>query len=226
MGSDDLFHKRKARKVEDLARRKAKRSAYSKVLIVCEGEKTEPYYFEDLKSYYELNSANIEITGDCGSAPINIFEHASQRYREEDRAGDPFDKVYCVFDKDQHDTYDAAMERIRTTESPGVFIAINSVPCFEYWLILHFHYTTRPYEILHGNSAGNQVLNDLLQFMPDYQKGRQDVFSELIGNLEFAKDNSERALTAAQQSHTDNPSTLVHELVEFLQHIKEQDIGE
>ena len=100
MGSDDLFHKRKARRLQDLARRKAIRSQYSKVLIVCEGEKTEPYYFEDLKSHYELNSANIEITGDCGSAPISIFEYANQRFQEEDRAGDSFDRVYCVFDKD------------------------------------------------------------------------------------------------------------------------------
>ena len=45
MGSEDLFHKRKAKSAEQLERRKAKRSPYEKVLIVCEGEKTEPNYF-------------------------------------------------------------------------------------------------------------------------------------------------------------------------------------
>lgn len=221
MGSDDLFHKRKARRLEDLARRKAKRSPYSKVLIVCEGEKTEPLYFEDLKSYYQLNSANIEITGDCGSAPISIFDHANQRYREEARAGDPFDKVYCVFDKDQHETYDEALEKIRDADPQGIFIAINSVPCFEYWLILHFHYTTKPFEQLPGNSAANQMLGELLRFMPDYEKGQERVFSALIENLELAKDTAERTLQVARHNHTDNPSTNVQDLVGYLQKIKE-----
>ena len=42
MGSEDLFYKRKAKISADLERRKAKRARYQKVLIVCEGEKTEP----------------------------------------------------------------------------------------------------------------------------------------------------------------------------------------
>lgn len=40
MGTDDRFHKHKAKKASDLARRKARRAPYAKVLIVCEGENT------------------------------------------------------------------------------------------------------------------------------------------------------------------------------------------
>lgn len=50
MGTDDLFHKRRAKKAKDLRRRKARRDPYDKVLIVCEGSKTEPYYFTDHKT--------------------------------------------------------------------------------------------------------------------------------------------------------------------------------
>ena len=39
MGTDDLFHKRKAREAESLRRQAAKRAPYDVVLIVCEGEK-------------------------------------------------------------------------------------------------------------------------------------------------------------------------------------------
>lgn len=39
MGTDNLFHKRKAKSAKGLQRRAAKRDAYAKVLIVCEGEK-------------------------------------------------------------------------------------------------------------------------------------------------------------------------------------------
>lgn len=45
MGSDDLFKKRKVRKARDISRRIAKRSENKKILIVCEGQKTEPLYF-------------------------------------------------------------------------------------------------------------------------------------------------------------------------------------
>jgi hypothetical protein len=45
MGSNNLHHKRKARKAVSLQRQKAKRSAYDRILIVSEGQKTEPNYF-------------------------------------------------------------------------------------------------------------------------------------------------------------------------------------
>jgi hypothetical protein len=83
MGTDNLFHKRKARRASDLNRHKARRDPYAKVLIVCESEKTEPHYFHDLKNCYGLNSANVEIAGNTGSAPSNLYDYARQRYREE-----------------------------------------------------------------------------------------------------------------------------------------------
>lgn len=48
MGTDNLFHKRKARPPSSFQRRAARRAPYAKVLIVCEGEKTEPNYFKGL----------------------------------------------------------------------------------------------------------------------------------------------------------------------------------
>ena len=49
MGSDDLFKKKKARKLRDISRKKRTRDLYKRVLIVCEGQKTEPLYFDSLK---------------------------------------------------------------------------------------------------------------------------------------------------------------------------------
>lgn len=220
MGTDDLFHKRRAKKASELTRGKAKRAPYAKVLIVCEGEKTEPHYFNGLKDHYGLNSANVEICGDCGSDPLSIIRQAKQRYREEKDAGDAFDKVYCVFDKDAHTHYTQGLDVIRGATPKGVYIAITSVPCFEYWLLLHFNYTTRPYDTLTGNSSCNQVLTELRGYIPNYAKGASDTFPALIGKLDFAKNNAARAIREAEANHTDNPTTRVHELVEFLQNIK------
>lgn len=220
MGSEDLFHKRKARKAQDITRKKAKRDPYEKVLIVCEGEKTEPFYFTGLKDYYGLNGANVEITGDCGSDPMCIVEYTKQRYREERDAGDPFNRVYCVFDKDTHATYQQALDVISSVRQKDTFFAINSVPSFEYWLLLHFMYTTRPYMGRPGDSAGNQVLTELRGYMAEYTKGQKAIFAELIEQLDFAKANALRAMQAAEVNGTDNPMTKVHELVEYLQSLK------
>jgi len=180
MGTDDLFHKRKAKNVGQLARRKPQRNSYAKILIVCEGEKTEPNYFQGAKDHYALNSANVEICGDCGSDPVSIIKYGKQRYREERDAGDAFDKVFCVFDRDSHPNYNQAVDMIRRATPKDTYVAINSVPCFEYWLLLHFNYTTHPYIGQDHNSVCNQVLAELRHFMPDYAKGRVDVFNELV----------------------------------------------
>ncbi len=220
MGTDDLFHKKRARKARDLGRRKARRDAYDKVLIVCEGSKTEPHYFQGLIAHYQLNSANIKVTGESDSSPISIWQYAHEKYQEEKNAGDPFDRVYCVFDKDTHASYRQACDQIAAATPQDTFFAITSVPCFEYWLLLHFNYTTKPYNSLPGNSSANQVFKDLKQFLPDYQKGQTGLFTVLQNQLVHAVTNAERALAAAQSNHTDNPSTQVHELVGYLQKLK------
>lgn len=221
MGTDNLHHKRRSRKVSDLARRQQRREPYAKVLIICEGEKTEPNYFNELKSHYGLNSANIEVSGKCGSDPLSVLSYAQQRYREESDARDPFDRVYCVFDKDAHPNYSKAIQLISNMRTKGVYLASTSVPCFEYWLLLHFNYTTKPFLALPNNSSANQVLTELKRYMPDYEKGASNIFGQLIDKLAFAQSNAIRALQAADSAGTDNPTTHIHELVDFLQKIKD-----
>ena len=221
MGTDNLFHKRKAKQARDLARKKAKRAPYAKVLIVCEGEKTEPNYFSGLKDHLELNSANVVVTGECGSSPMSIVRFAFQLYREERDVGDPFDKVFCVFDRDTHETYQQALEQIETAQLKDTFRAITSVPCFEYWLLLHFKYTTAPFVAAGNKSAGDRVIEELRKYIPEYQKGDKSVFAQLIGQMSQARVFAERSLNTARINNTDNPSTLVHKLVEYLQNIKQ-----
>lgn len=221
MGSENLFHKRKAKNAKSLQRKGARRAAYKKILIVCEGEKTEPNYFDGAREYYELNTVNVEVRGDCGSDPMSIVSFAKQRYREEKDAGDPFDQIYCVFDKDGHATYARAIDALTSATPKDTYFTINTVPSFEYWLLLHFVYSTRPYTALPGNSSGNQVLTELKNYIPDYEKGRRTIFAELIEQLEQAKNYAKRALQESERNQTDNPSTLVHELVEALQKLKD-----
>lgn len=85
MGSDDLFHKRKARRSKYLKRRKARREPYDRVLIVCEGEKTEPVYFKALIRALRLSSANVEVCGECDSSPRSVLDYARQKQKAEQK---------------------------------------------------------------------------------------------------------------------------------------------
>ncbi len=217
MGSDDLFRKRKARQAKDLKRSQEKRAPYDKVLIVCEGEKTEPIYFRELRDFYRLNTANIEVSGDCGSAPVSVVNKAKELYRKEQR-NISFDRVYCVFDKDTHDSYEEALLAIKTAKPVRTFFAVNSVPCFEFWLLLHFVYTTQPfYGTVGAKSAADQVQDELKKYIINYAKGDHEIFEKLVNQLPQAIQYSKKVLQVAKESRTDNPSTLIHELVEYLQ---------
>ena len=224
MGTDNLHHQRKAKLTVDVRRRKPLRDVYDKVLIVCEGEKTEPLYFTEIKDYYEINSANIRITGECGSDPVSIVNHAIQLYQDEKKGGDLFDRVYCLFDQDSYhlppNKFQQALDKITGVKPKNTFFAITSVPCFEYWFLLHFTFTTAPFSSSGGVSAGKAVFQKLKHYWPEYTKTREGAFATRLPELEFAKTNAVLSLAEANKNHTDNPSTHIHELVEYLETIK------
>lgn len=221
MGNDNLFHKNKARSKRDLARRKAKRSSYEKILIVCEGQKTEPNYFNELKDYYQLNTTHIvDIDGNCGSDPWSVYQHAKKCASQAKKDNDSYDKVYCVFDKDKHITYQKTLNAIDGVKVNKIFTAIFSVPCFEYWLLLHFIYTTQSFDATGNKSAGDKTVDELRKYFPDYQKSDKGIFNRLFLKLEDAKTNSLRALDESNANQTDNPSTHIHELVDCLQNLR------
>jgi len=96
VGSEDLFHKRKAKTERDLARRQAERLTYDRVLIVCEGSKTEPNYLRELIDCLELNTANVEVDGECGSSPISVVHIQSKDTQRKKERGMP-STGYFVF---------------------------------------------------------------------------------------------------------------------------------
>ena len=217
MGTDNLFHKRKERKAELLRRRRATKAPYDVILIVCEGAKTEPNYFAELKKAFRLSNANVRICG-RGSDPLNVVDFAIKTFRREPE----FDRVYCVFDRDRHTTYSAALDKAKRTRlgKGSKIFAIPSVPCFEFWLLLHFTYTTRPFDAPPGDSICSKVIEELKKYFPSYQKGQQDVFNKMQDKLDNAITNASRVEQFHQTSGTVNPSTLVYSLVEYLRDLK------
>ncbi|MCY4261093.1 MAG: RloB family protein, partial [Rhodobacteraceae bacterium] len=126
------------------ARRDGNKALYPRVLVVCEGEKTERYYFAGLRNHLRLRSANIEIVGE-GATPTRIVKRAEKLHQEELDIGNPFDEIFCVFDKEEHADYDKAVRILEKKSSerksnPLWWAAVARVPPFESGLLrVHGH---------------------------------------------------------------------------------------
>lgn len=225
MGQDNQpKHRQKSR---DLHRRAAVRQAYERLLIVCEGEKTEPLYLGEICREQRLSTAHVHVQqGGFGTEPLQIVEFAEHLFREGDRKrgieARAFDRLFAVFDRDEHRTYHQALDkaaalsgRLINDEHQGVSVhAVASVPCFELWLLLHFEDVQAP---LHRNEVYARVKTHL----PDYDKGQGGHWERTSARFEAA---ALRAQARAAVTHAHDgiePYTDMATLVSTLLNLKD-----
>ena len=111
MGRD---HQAKDRQQQRQSAKLGRRAAYSRLLIVTEGSKTEPQYLEEIRSLHKLHSANVAVQpAQLGTEPIRVVQYAQRLFESGDlhRGIRPrqFDGVFVVFDRDAHATYNDAL---------------------------------------------------------------------------------------------------------------------
>ena len=186
------------------------------MLIVCEGTQTEPEYFADIRDYYRLSTANVKIVR-TGGDPRALVREAKTGQEREEQQGERYDRIYCVFDRDEHPNFAAASAEAKSSG----FRTVRSWPCFEFWFLLHFRYTRRPYRRTDYGSPCENCIRDLRKYMPGYEKARKGRFQELEDRLDSAGKHARRALDDARKTGDPNPSTEVHKLVEYLQTLKD-----
>ena len=195
----------------NLGRRVAKRAPYDRILVVCEGSKTEPSYFRELVDYYRLSMVDVRVIG-LGADPDKVVREADKIAQEENRIGEEFDSVFCVFDRDEHQSfYKATSMAIGKQMRP-----IRSWPCFEFWLLLHFDYSRSPYARNGNRSPATNCLHSLRQYLPNYEKNASGLFQQLQDKLEAAIANGKRSRKDSEDTGEDHPSTEVYILVEYL----------
>jgi len=206
----------RVRSPRSLARRTTPCFSGDVMLIVCEGAKTEPSYFEGLKDAWKLQPLQVEIVGrECGSAPISVVDHAialrDERRRDSKRArGRPeFDEVWCVFDRDRHVSLSQALDKARGND---IKVAL-SAPCFELWYLLHFTYTSRAFRSF---DALSKVLR---KYLPDYTKSETPL-SVLLPRLDTAKGNAVKLREHNRDTGSSCPCADVGRLVIALEQIK------
>lgn len=192
--------------------------------IFCEGEQTEPQYFNGFKRLIEDNPIYkdmvlIEIEP-CAAETMRVIGKA-EKYVTKNK----IDKgqIWCVYDKDSFPADDfngvvSRAENLNQQNSELQYHCAWSNECIELWFILHF-----------ANYRSNNHRTEYISFLNDkfkelglgkYQKNMKNIFEILVeqGNPKLAiryakqiiKDGKGNSPTAIA------PGTKVYELVEEL----------
>lgn len=222
--ADQLFNKRKGQK-------KKREKAYREIqpfryLIICEGKKTEPLYFEGIRNRInnkygdkirveDIKAERIDIDG-TGRNTEDLVRYALKKKQE---ALIPYGHVWCVFDKDSFsdEQFNSA---IQTCESNQLSVAWSN-EAIELWFILHFEFLNTGI----CRQQYNDKLNDYFTHYKinggKYEKNLPDIFNMLIENgdmnkaIKHAKKLDELYCSDASPA-SKKPATKVYELVEEL----------
>ena len=212
---------RRRKDVRSIRRRTPFRAPRRSILIVCEGEKTEPNYIAHYKKLLGLCNVNLEICGkECGTDPLSVVEYGEGRFRRDLSVDDCF----CIIDRDAHDHTRLLAAQQKSLSLNNIhrgrrFELYVSDPCIEYWFILHSNYTRAPFVREGKNSRGEVALERLKAFWPTYEKGQTETGQFLEERFDFAFENAERALNDAKETGENNPSTSVHLLINELRNL-------
>lgn len=194
------------RKTSRPSRPKGNRSLKPRIIIICEGEETEPNYFEDFISTERIRSAEVRIiSGQC--SPIAIVSRA---IKEQSMLSGvhPEDSVWAVFDRDTHADFNRAM----ALASKNNINTIVSNPCFELWILLH-------YVSQFANISSKQALEKAQKSIVTYKKNRTSLYSRTLRTrTNIAINRAEQLDVVASNNGNifDNPTTKVYKLVRFL----------
>lgn len=175
-----------------LGRRRPFRDSRSIALLVTNGLKTEKQYFVALRT--EDWTHPFHVTTKNGS-PAALVEFAASEKNNSD-----YDSVWCVCDIDSFDVTDA----LETAETADIGLAL-SVPCFEFWLLLHLVDCRKPFQ------NANELKREIRKHIRDWDKTRLRFADFREGVQEAVK--RAKALEPPPDS---NPSTSVWMIIEAL----------
>ncbi|MDE0301664.1 MAG: RloB family protein, partial [Gammaproteobacteria bacterium] len=149
------------------------------------------------------------------------------RLREELEYDPDLDEIYCVLDHDGRDTeirkFAAALTAIdKETDSTQIQM-ILSAPCFEFWLLLHFEITDRPFAAGTHGAGCEDVIRRLERHLPRYKKNDSQVFEKCREHVNTAIGNSKKLKdTGLPSSQNHLPHTNVGHLIERLLKVSEE----
>jgi len=214
--------KAQRRKEPSLERPVAELTEKPSILIVCEGENTEPSYFNQ----FRITSAKVKSVGE-GYNTVSLVNRALALAQQGN-----YDQVWCVFDKDDFNDNDFN-SAIQIAEANNFGVAYSN-QSFEYWLILHFN--DHQGGGMHRDSYNYKINEHLKPFKVIYDGNgtkliEEDFFELLDGiddktnrkRVELAIDRAERNYNhfdhtnPAREESSTTVFRLVRELLKYVQ---------
>ena len=194
-----------------LARQKASRAGMPSILIVCEGRETEPNYIAGLCDAKRVNLAAVKIRPGDSATDAGMLVLKARKIFDGDRE---YDRVFVVCDDDG-----SSMERARQLaqrplrRSDGKIIRVELIvsrPSFEFWLLLHFEYSARPYR------SGAEAMADLRRHLTNYDKADPEIFYAVALGLDQAMQRAEQLKRELASTGATVPDTEFPQLVQQL----------
>lgn len=212
----------------ELKRRGYKKRSHEKVnitcriLIVCEGSKTEPNYFEAFNKK-RYGTVVFDLTFDGGGISTTQVVDKAIELRDKAKANNaPYDRVWAVFDKDSFSDakFNAAIQKA----------AANDIECawsneaFELWYLLHFVERTTFMDRTKYEKAISEAINNSPNYKSKkkYSYAKNDPANYQIMNTYGSQSDAIKRASDLKESYEDfcyakhNPCTTVFKLVEQL----------
>ena len=190
-----------------------------RILIVCEGIKTEPNYFRSIeKKHGAAMVYELTVQGE-GANTVQVVDKAIEL---RDKATPKYDSVWAVFDKDSFSS-NAFNSAIRKAESNGIGCAWSN-EAFELWYLYHFHNRVTAMSRTEYKKCISDAVNQSELYKEkrpyQYEKNATDTLEVL--QKYGSQDNAIRWAEVQSQTFTDtryanhNPCTMVYKLVRQL----------
>lgn len=195
------------------------RTVICRILIVCEGERTEPNYFRSFNRFTKGNMV-YELTLDGGK--INTIGVVDKAISLRNQANVPYDRVWAVFDKDSFPAknFNMAIAKARQKHIECAW----SNEAFELWYLYHFHNRITGMSREEYAAAITRAVNESPQYKKKtpYKYTKNDKNSFETVTTYGSQDNAIHWAEAKHNEYADekyathNPCTTVYRLVRQL----------
>lgn len=184
------------------------------ILIVCEGEKTEPNYFKSITTTKYTDVMKVDVEGE-GRSTVSLVQKAIEIRNKSVKT---YDRAWTVFDKDNFTDFNEAISLAKKNNIQSAW----SNESFELWYCLHLNY-------LNTGVPRSQYIDILEREIQKrtknkgykYKKNDPDMYSLLkqIGDENLAIMNAKKLeafFEGDSNFENHNPCTMVYKLVEEL----------
>jgi len=206
-----------------------KKSVRKRMHILCEGEKTEPFYIKGYVLAHAPNKASVISVPDVKyNTPIALVDEAIRL--KNSRETSPGDEFWVVYDREAVSKYahELHLQARNKANKNNIHIGLSNI-CFELWLLQHFGYRNTPYSCCDDLLKNSPLKADLIKArVGDYTKGDPHLFTKVQHGVTLARaraaalnrENLNSAANGVTHPHMLSAYTDIHLLLDAIDAFK------